>query len=96
MRTIEGEVLAIAPMMRADDGEALYLGKPLLVKAENAYGCAIQVKGRMVLPEQAEYDMLVAPLGVVPPSDTCLGCGTAVRAQRLWLLRYCVCDALKR
>ena len=75
MRTIEGEVLAIAPMLRTDDGEARYLGAPLLVKAEIAYGYAIQVKGRMVLPEEAEYDILVAPLGVVPPNTTCWVCG---------------------
>ena len=76
MRTIDGEVLAIAPMMRTDDGGALYMGRPLLVKAANAYGCAIQVNGRMVYPEDKEYDMLVAPLGVVRPSETCLCCGS--------------------
>mgnify|MGYP003627964182 FL=1 len=74
MRTIEGEVLAIAPMMRTDDGKAQYLGKPMLVKAESAYGYAIQVNGRMVLPEEVEYDMLVAPLGVLP-ANPCWVCG---------------------
>ena len=62
-------------MMRMDDGKALYLGEPMLVKAESAYGYAIQVNGRMVYPSEVEYDMLVAPLGVLP-ANPCWVCGT--------------------